>query len=101
MCDSQTLVPHYEYNKLLLKLSRHLSETELQEIKFLLRECIPDGKREKIPHLLDLFKRLEELTLLGPDEVSILKSLFELMEKPELFAMVSEYMERNKMNKVV
>ena len=103
MSDSEAMVPHSEYNELLLNLSDHLSnETALRKMKFLLRKRIPDGIREKLLHPLDIFEHLEKLTLLGPDKVlELSERLFRPMKKPELCDMVSEYMERNKMNKVV
>lgn len=82
-----------------LELSRQLksNESEFEEFKFLLRKRIPDGKREGLGTPLQIFECLEQLELVGPDNLSELEKLLGLINC-ELCAKVSGFMEKSKTN---
>ena len=103
MSDTQEIVPQYEYDALLLELKRPFesNETDFKTLKFLLRERIPDGKRERLKTPLDVFVHLERLRLLGPDNLSGLLQLFRLMEKSELCDRVNSFVMNGRTNEVV
>ena len=86
------IVPDVEYRVLMLKLSRLLSSSEdIYELTYMLKFQIPAGKRERFNTPLELFEFLENLEYLGPTKLYWLHELFQKMEKPDLSAMILNF----------
>ena len=86
------VVPDVEYRVLMLKLSRLLSSSEdIYELTYMLKSLIPAGKRERFRTPLEVFEFLENLEHLGPTKLYWLYELFQEMEKPDLSAMVLNF----------
>ena len=86
------VVPVVEYRALMRNLSSLLSRSEdIYELKYMLKSLIPAGKREGLNIALQVFDFLENLELLGPTKFYWLHGLFQEMEKPDLRAMVLNF----------
>ena len=86
------VVPDVKYRALMLKLSRLLSSSgDIYELTYMLRCRIPAGKRETFSTALEVFEFLENLEHLGPTNIHWLYELFQEMEKPDLSAMVLNF----------
>jgi len=64
-----------DYRAFLLRISDHITEKKLKELKYLCLECIPEGDLEKISSPLDLFRDLERRHMIGIHDLSFLKKL--------------------------
>ena len=79
-----------EYRSLVLKLSRKLS---CEEVKYMFKSHIPAGKREKLTTTLQVFVFLENLELVGPNNLCGLIRLLELMDEHNLRDMVEDFLQ--------
>ena len=86
------VVPDVEYRVLMLKLSRLLSSSEdIDELTYMLTTKIPAGIKERLLTPLEVFVFLEKSGVLGPKKLYWLHKLFQKMEKPDLSAMVLNF----------
>ena len=85
------MIPDLKYRGFMLKLSRQITEEDMDELKYMLTSCIPDGKMEKLDTVLKLFRFLEQQLFVGPNNLSKLEELFRLMNKPALCETVTKY----------
>ena len=86
------VVPNKEYRVLMLKLSGLLSSSEdTDKLKYMLTSRIPAGIKEKLLTPLEVFIFLEKSYVLGPKKFHWLHELFLLIEKPDLSAMVLNF----------
>ena len=79
-----------KYRSLVLKLSRKLS---CDEVKYMLKSRIPAGKREKLTTTLQVFDFLENLELVGPNNLCGLIYLLGLMDELKLRDMVVNFLQ--------
>ena len=80
-----------EYNGLLLKISRGLSEVDVRDLVFLCRGTIAPGNEETIQDVRSLFKALEDHNNLGIDRLEHLKELLRAVEKWPLLKHVKKF----------
>ena len=80
-----------EYNGLLLKISRGLSEVDVRDLVFLCRGKIAPGNEETIQDVRSLFKELEDHNNLGIDRLEHLKELLKAVEKWPLLKHVKKF----------
>ncbi|KAM3861993.1 caspase-8 [Diretmus argenteus] len=71
---SRTIPP---YRKLLYDLSEDITEKEMKQIKFLLREVLPRKKMEDNVTILDLFLEMEHKDLLSSTNLNHLENIME------------------------
>ena len=74
MCDIKVkdILPDGEYRAMILQLS---SDLELEDLKYMLRSLIPDGKSERLTTTLQVFVHLENLLFVGPRNLRGLREL--------------------------
>ena len=63
------------FKTFLLRLSDHITERKLSELKYLCSDYIPEGDLEKISSPLDLFRELQRRQMIGIDNLSFLQEL--------------------------
>lgn len=80
-----------EYNGLLLKICRGLSEVDVRDLVFLCRGKIAPGNEETIQDVRSLFKELEDHNNLGIDRLEHLKELLKAVEKWPLLEHVKKF----------
>lgn len=80
-----------EYNGLLLKICRGLSEVDVRDLVFLCRGKIAPGNEETIQDVRSLFKELEDHNNLGIDRLEHLKELLKAVEKWPLLKHVKKF----------
>ena len=80
-----------EYNGLLLKISRGLSEVDVRDLVFLCRGKIAPGNEETIQDVRSLFTELENHNKLGIDRLEHLKELLKAVEKWSLLKHVKKF----------
>lgn len=83
------------YRVMLFKLSEHVSNSELKEIKFFLERKIPKCKLHDNSSLLDVFVEMEKRLILGEDNLDSLKSIFEHVSR-SLLRHIEEFEESNR-----
>lgn len=64
-----------DYRAFLLRISDHITEKKLKQLKYLCLDYIPEGDLEKISSPLDLFRDLERRHMIGIHDLSFLKKL--------------------------
>jgi hypothetical protein len=79
------------YRGFLLQLGKMLKKNDLNELKFVLKDDIPDGKLEEIDQPQDLFAALEERALLGPEKFGELRECLEAIDRPKMIEMIDEF----------
>ena len=90
--DGQTeIVPDLKYRGFMLKLSRQITAQDMAELKYMLASLIPDSKMETIDTALELFRYLEKILFVEPNNLIKLEKLFREMEKPKLYEMVTKF----------
>lgn len=62
------------YRSLLLDLSNSLTSTDLEQLKFLCRDVIPEGRAERINRPFEFFSALEQLNMLSEENRDFLAS---------------------------
>lgn len=80
------------FRSFMVKLSEHITEEELSQLKFLFE--IPRGRAEKIQTALDFLRYLKETVSLHPENVDVLKGLkggFNVIKRQDLILMVDKY----------
>ena len=88
-----------EFRKLLFVLSEKLTEQEVDQLKYILLDCIPKGKAEDIKNGRQLFKVLEEAAQLQESKTSILCEVFHTIGRDDLVGEVqSSCMLKSKFN---
>ena len=85
------IVPDLKYRGFMLKLSRQITAQDMAELKYMLASLIPDGKMEKIDTALELFRYLQKILFVEPNNLIKLEKLFREMEKPKLYKMVTKF----------
>ena len=84
-----------DYRISMLKLSQRITEKDMEELKYVLTSRIPDGKKESLKTALELFRYLEQILFVGPNNLSRLKELFREMGKPNLYEVILSKIELN------
>ena len=57
----------------MVKLSKSLTQDDIEHLKYFYRKCIPSANREKIVKGIDLFMLLEQANLVGPSKMETLR----------------------------
>ncbi|KAM3625025.1 uncharacterized protein V6R79_005844 [Siganus canaliculatus] len=73
-----------DFNGVLLAISKELSSTQLEDLKFLCRDFIGKKDQEKIDDALKLFRFLSERRKLGEDNREFLSGLLNHINRPDL-----------------
>ena len=84
-------IPDLEYRVFMLKLSRQITEQDMDEIKYMLKSRIPDGKKESLNTALKLINYLEQMLFVEPNILWDLEELFRRMDKPKLCQMITKF----------
>lgn len=66
-----------DYRAFLLRISDHITEEKLKQLKYLCLDYIPEGDLEKISSPLNLFRDLERRHMIGIHDLSFLRKLLE------------------------
>jgi hypothetical protein len=96
--ELELIVSDWKYRVLMLQLSRMFTSKDKEELQYLLASKIPDGKMESLDTPLKVFRCLEKLDSIGPNNLCGLEQLFRVMEKHELSAMIRRFIEENRPN---
>ena len=91
MDGQRGMIPDLKYRGFMLKLSRKITEEDMDELKYMLTSRIPDGKMEKLDTVLKLFRFLERILFVGQNNLGNLEELFREVDKPKLCEMVTNY----------
>ena len=86
----------FEYRISMLKLSWQITAQDMEELKYVLTSLIPDGKKESLTTALELFRYLEQILFVGPDNLSKLIEILRQMDKPNLYEVILTKTERTK-----
>ena len=94
MCDIKvkSIIPDGEYRAMMVRLSLQLS-SDLDAVKYMLRNIIRDGESERLDNILDVFVHLEQREFVGPGNLHGLQELLHRLERHELCAMVASFIE--------
>jgi hypothetical protein len=84
-------IPDLKYREFMLKLSRQITDQDMAELKYMLTSLIPDGRKETLDTILELFRFLEQQLFIGPNNLGNLQELFRLMDKQRLYEMVRNF----------
>jgi hypothetical protein len=95
MDQNNTMIPDVEYRVFMLELSHQLTSEDTVELKYVLASLIPAGKMESLDTTLKVFRCLEKLERVGPNNLCGLERLFSLMGKHRLSSMVTSFIENN------
>ena len=68
----------------LLKVSQHITQNDLEMLKFLCKEIVPAGQLEKITSPIKFLTKLEELDLIRAEDMSFLEQVLEVIGKLHL-----------------
>jgi len=82
------------FRAFLLRISDHITEEKLRQLKYLCSDEIPDGDLEKISSSLDLFKDLQRRQIIGVDNLSFLKQLLSDVTCFQLASKVDDFITR-------
>ena len=85
------IIPDIKYREFMLKLSWQITEQDMDEIKYMLKSRIPEGKKESLNTALKLIDYLEQKKLVEPNSLGNLEELFRRMDKPKLCEMITKY----------
>ena len=85
------MIPDLEYREFMLKLSWQITEQDMDEIKYMLKSSIPEGKKESLNTALKLINYLEQMLFVEPNSLGNLEELFRRMDKPKLCEMVTKF----------
>lgn len=101
MSEIEKKVPDLKYRGFMLQLSRHVTMEDAEELKYLLTSAIPAGKMESLDTTLKLFRHLEKLDYIGPNNIfglELLERLFQVMKRNYLCVMVVRFIANNQPN---
>jgi hypothetical protein len=79
------------YRQLLVKLDLKLKDENLDDMKFLLADIIPDGTRESATTALELFETLEHHGKLSAQDLSTLEKLFDKVPRKDLLVLLNNF----------
>ena len=85
-----------EYREFMLKLSRKIDPKDMEELKYMLTSLIPDGKMESLDSAIKLFRFLERMLFVEPNNLGDLEQLFRRMNKSELCEMITKFIHDRK-----
>lgn len=83
-----------DYRTFLLRISEHITEEKLKQLKYLCSDDIPEGDLEKINSPLELFRDLERRKMIGIDDLSFLQKLLEDVTCFQLATKVDDFTSR-------
>ena len=89
-------IPDLKYRVFMLKLSHQITAQDLAEIKYVLTSLIPDGKMESLDSAIELFRYLERILFVEPNNLGDLEQLCRIMDKPELCEMITKFIHDRK-----
>jgi hypothetical protein len=75
----------------MLQLSDQLTSQDIEELKYILTSAIPDGIMESLNTTFDLFRHLEKLLFVGPNNLWKLAELFRVMRRQRLCDIVIKF----------
>ncbi|XP_008068978.1 caspase-8 [Carlito syrichta] len=78
------------FRVMLLQVSENVNKEELKDFKFFLRQKIPKCKLDGDMDLLDAFKEMQKMAILGERNLDILKSICDQVDK-SLLEIISDY----------
>ena len=81
---------YIEFKGFLLSLSKQLTHSEFEQLKFLLDSYVPLGKSEGMKQSFQYFAELERMRLLSPTDLSILRTSFNKIERHDLVEELDE-----------
>ena len=84
-------IPDLEYRIFMVKLSWQLTDEDIAELKYVLTSLIPDGKMESLDTAIKLFRYLERMLFVEPNNLGNLEELFRVMGKAELCQMIAKF----------
>lgn len=79
---TDAVIPNSNYRMFILQLSRHFTTQDMEELMYVLE--IPSGIAEGLTTNLQVFKYLERIGLVGPNDLHQLERLFILMKRYDL-----------------
>jgi len=82
------------FRAFLLRISDHITEEKLRQLKYLCSDEIPEGDLENISSSLDLFKDLQRRQIIGIDNLSFLKQLLSDVTCFQLASEVDDFITR-------
>lgn len=82
------------YLTLLLRISDHITDANLEKLKFLCSDAIEERELEDISSPLKLFKALQKRELLSIDNLSFLRALLSSVHCSQLVNEVDDFIER-------
>ena len=94
MTEFERKVSDLEYRAFMLQLSSQMTSKDEERLKYLLTSVIPDGKMELLDTPLKLFRQLERLDYIGPNNCSglqFMQRLFVIMERKDLGDMIARF----------
>ena len=101
MSEIEKKLPDLKYRGFMLQLSRQVTMKDAEELKYLLTSAIPAGKMESLDTTLKLFRHLEKLNYIGPNNIcglELLEHLFQAMKRNNLCVMVARFIANNQPN---
>ena len=89
MDSIDAVIPNSNYRMFILQLSRHFTTQDMEELMYVLE--IPSGIAERLTTNLQVFKHLERIGLVGPNDLHHLERLFTLMDRYDLRRMIRTF----------
>jgi hypothetical protein len=84
-----------KYRGFMVALSRQFTTQDTEEFKYMLKDEIPAGIRERLTTCLKVLDHLENLELVGPDNLFWLVRLLDSMGTKKLRSMVTRFIINN------
>ena len=89
MDSIDAVIPNLDYRIFMLQLSGHFTTQDMEELTYVL--AIPSGIAERLTTNLQVFKYLERVGLVGPNDLHHLERLFTLMDRYDLRRMITTF----------
>ena len=80
-----------KYRGFMARLSDQITAQDLEKLKYMLTSLIPDGKMESLDTAIKLFRYLERMLFVEPNNLGNLEELFRVMGKVELCQMIAKF----------
>lgn len=80
------------FNSCLLSISNQLTREDLKKMKFVLPDCIPQGKLQSVGEPYELFSLMMEYELLAQDNTDLLSELLKSTGKMNLNNLLQDFL---------
>ena len=80
-----------KYRGLMSRLTDQITEQDMEKIKYMLTPLIPEGIKESLGTVIELFTFLEQILFVEPNNLGNLEKLFREMDKPSLYQMIRTF----------